>query len=55
MTITKPENPDYTWDIKIDRSLQHPVKVVAARKNVEIRELISDVLREAISEKMVGE
>ena len=53
MVITKNENPQYAWDVKLDRALQHPVKVVAANKNIEIREYISDVLREAVCKEKV--
>ncbi|NLB74853.1 MAG: hypothetical protein GX799_00075 [Crenarchaeota archaeon] len=42
--------PDFSWDIRIDRTLQQPVKVYCAKQNIEIRKFISDTVRKSLSE-----
>lgn len=49
MNLLKNENPDFSWDVKLDKSLQQPVRVIAAKQNVEIRQFISDKIREIIA------
>lgn len=45
--------PNYDWHIYLKRDLQHPTAIVAAQKNIEIREYISDVLEEALTKAQV--
>lgn len=47
------KQPSYDWHIYLKRELQQPIAIVAAQKNVQIREYVSEVLEEALAKEPV--
>jgi hypothetical protein len=40
----------YSWLIRIDKNLRAPCRIIADAKNCEVRELLSDIVREHLPE-----
>jgi hypothetical protein len=39
---------NWNWDVKLPRELQHPVRLASFKRGKQIREYISDVLKEQL-------
>jgi hypothetical protein len=46
-----PNQPTFNWHVNLDRSLQSKARILAMERNVEVRQLVSDLLRKELKEK----
>lgn len=50
---TKAKKEKFSWHIYVDRSLKDRTKTVATLNKQEVREFISDVIRERLKEEVI--
>jgi hypothetical protein len=50
-TMSKPQEPSYVWDVKLDENLRHPVRQIAFDNNLEIRKIVSDAVRDYLKKQ----
>lgn len=51
MNMISNEKPQYCWDIKLDKNLRTPAKLVALKKGKQLREYISELLKKDIEKE----